>query len=358
MKTRILLFITLMAAFYMQAQNPPVTVNDTIQGLPGVDLYVNVLQNDYDPDGDSMYVVNAFGGYVVSDSVIHYPYDYTNLEDYYKGYRSYLYSISDTTPWYGSHDTGWVHIQFQDVSFYNTLDVNNVNAMFNCFGNHFWELPGGDGAKYFVPNGSTQISLFSNTLWIGGLDEDEELHLAAERYRQVGEDYFQGPVSNSYDSVYDAKWFRIWKLNKDEIEYHKNHWWQEEYEPIEDIAEWPGNGNPDLGQSEILAPYYDYDNDGTYDPLAGDWPVIKGDQALFFVFNDDRKEHTETEGLPLGIEVRAMAYAFNEPNDSALWNTTFLHYEIENKSDTTYTDTYIGSFTDIDLGNAWDDYIG
>jgi len=38
--------------------------------------------------------------------------------------------------------------------------------------------------------------------------------------------------------------------------------------------------------------------------------------------------------------------------------TTFLHYEIENKSDTTYNETSIGSFTDIDIGNAWDDYVG
>lgn len=53
-----------------------------------------------------------------------------------------------------------------------------------------------------------------------------------------------------------------------------------------------------------------------------------------------------------------MAYAFNEPSDSALWHTVFLNYEIENLSDTTYSETYIGTFTDIGVGNFLDDYVG
>ncbi|MCK4360621.1 MAG: T9SS type A sorting domain-containing protein, partial [Bacteroidales bacterium] len=67
--------------------------------------------------------------------------------------------------------------------------------------------------------------------------------------------------------------------------------------------------------------------------------------------------HSETGGLPLGIEIHGMAYAFYTPEDSALWNTTFLHYDIINLSDTTYHDTYMGVFTDTDLGYAWDDYV-
>jgi len=53
-----------------------------------------------------------------------------------------------------------------------------------------------------------------------------------------------------------------------------------------------------------------------------------------------------------------MAYAFNEPADSALWHTIFLHYDIENKSDTTYHDTYVGTYTNTKIGNKWDDRVG
>ncbi|MEZ5195409.1 MAG: Ig-like domain-containing protein [Bacteroidales bacterium] len=359
MKPKVFLLILLLSVAFSNAQNnPPVAVNDTIDGVPEWDMIINLTQNDYDPDGDPVFIgyvgMGDNGCYIISDSTVYITLSMEPKKDFFNGFTKLVYYVSDdTTSWGYSFDTGYVIIRYNDLMFYDSLNINNVNAMFNCFGHHFWDLPGGVGSKFFVPDGSSQTSIFNNTLWIGGLDEDEELHLAAERYRQVGEDYYHGPFSNSYDSIYDAKWFRIWKLNKEEIEYHKAHWWQEDYVPIKDIAEWPGNGNPELGQSENLAPYFDYNNDGTYDPIAGDWPVIKGDQALFFVFNDDRKEHTETEGKALGIEIRAMAYAFNEPTDSALWHTVFLNYEIENKSDTTYGETYVGTFSDIDLGNSW-----
>ena len=343
--------------------NAPVARNDTVTTIPGFDVYINVLKNDYDPSVDSMYIESVFlYGEIISDSVIKITFDVTgittNYIDYYRGYKVVYYTVSDTTPWYSSFDKGLIYVKINNVCFYDSLNINNVNARFNCFGNHFYDLPGGTGAKYFVPNGGTSTSIFSSTFCIGGLDENDNLHLAGERYRQIGEDYWHGPVSNIYDSAYDAKWFKIWKLTKQEINYHKAHWWESGYAPIEDILTWPGNGDESAGQLAQLAPYYDKNNDGIYKPMDGDYPVIKGDQALFFIFNDARDYHSETGGLPLGIEIHGMAYAFDTPDDSALWNTTFLHYDIINLSDTTYHDTYIGSFTDTDLGYAWDDYIG
>ena len=362
MKKKILLIIFLfLFGFYfrLSAQNsPPIAINDTAHTVPGWGVFVNVLDNDFDPDGDSIFISCVFGPNTYIDSIVHIPFGLSYLPDYYKGYKKVKYCLSDTIPWYESFDTATIVVYFDEVYFYSFLDINNVNGMFNCFGNHFWEMPLGDGPKYFVPNGGTKTSLFTNTFWIGGLDETGDLHLATERYRQDGPDYFQGPVSNTYDSVYDAEWFRIWKLTNEEIEYHVTNWREGGYEPIENIASWPGKGNPEMGQSEQIAPYYDNNNDGVYDPMEGDYPMIKGDQALFFVFNDDRNIHMETEGIPLGIEIRAMAYAFNEPTDSALWHTTFLHYEIENRSDTIYNETYIGICSDINIGNGFDDYIG
>ncbi len=343
--------------------NAPIARNDTVTTIPGFDVYINVLKNDYDPNGDSMYIESVFlYGEIISDSVIKITFDVTgittNYIDYYRGYKVVYYTVSDTTPWYSSFDRGLIYVKIDNVCFYDSLNINNVNARFNCFGNHFYDLPGGTGAKYFVPNGGTSTSIFSSTFCIGGLDENDNLHLAGERYRQIGEDYWHGPVSNIYDSVYDVKWFKIWKLTKQEINYHKSHWWESGYAPIEDILTWPGNGDESAGQLAQLAPYYDKNNDGIYEPMDGDYPVIKGDQALFFIFNDARDYHSETGGLPLGIEMHGMAYAFDTPDDSALWNSTFLHYDIINLSDTTYHDTYMGIFTDTDLGYAWDDYIG
>jgi hypothetical protein len=52
-----------------------------------------------------------------------------------------------------------------------------------------------------------------------------------------------------------------------------------------------------------------------------------------------------------------MAYGYDRPDDSTLNNTLFMHYDIINRSDNNYHDTYLGLFADFDLGFALDDNI-
>ncbi|MEA3444025.1 MAG: T9SS type A sorting domain-containing protein [Bacteroidota bacterium] len=346
----------------------PVAINDTSVISPGETIYVDILANDFDPDGDSIYIKSTLMGFagqalavqpeIIGDSV-----KLTlSLNDYRvinKGNLEYRYTISDTLPVTNSTgDMGLIYIKVENGNYYDYLDINNINARFSCMGNHFWDLVG--ISEFFYPNGSTKTACFANATWIGGktFGSDTVLHIAAENFRLSGGDFWPGPISDSYDLAYDQKWFHAWKLSKSEISYHKQNWWQPGYTPIENILTWPGNGDVSLGQAAELAPFHDSDNDGIYEPLQGEYPYIRGDQAIFFIFNDDRHEHYETQGAKLGIEIQGMAYAFDEPQNAALWNTVFLHYDIINRSDTTYYDTYLGNWTDTDLGDGCDDYIG
>jgi hypothetical protein len=96
--------------------------------------------------------------------------------------------------------------------------------------------------------------------------------------------------------------------------------------------------------------------------VGGDYPKIKGDQMLYWIFNDNFAPHTETGGIPLKVEVHASAYAFTCPNatntDSAINYTTFYNYKVFNRSTNAYNNCYIGNWTDYDLGNAYDDAVG
>ena len=84
--------------------------------------------------------------------------------------------------------------------------------------------------------------------------------------------------------------------------------------------------------------------------------VLKGDQTLWWIFNDKGAAHTESGGQAIGIEVRAQAFAF-ATNDE-INNMTFCSYEIINRSTYTLTGTYFSPWTDVDLGFAKDDYVG
>lgn len=343
-------------------------VTDTVDLYPEIPKTINLLANDSYPHGDSLKVVAGTCDMVAVDTVNG------------TGIITFVENPSGTTwgarPECQSHYTLWdftldtivsgiIVFRIHDKS-YDSLYINNINARFNAYGNHFFGVEASH-AGFEVPKFSGKTTIFSNALWIGGLGDDSTLFLAAERYRQgptnlspwTHADFWAGPVSDSasYTVGFDNQWNYVWNLKKSEIDYHKAHWADAGYIPIHDILTWPGNGNQGFGQALQLAPYFDRNNDGIYNPSDGDYPLIRGDQALFFIFNDDRNFHSETLGNKLKVEVHGMAYEFDMPEDSAFKNTVFLNYKVYNRSNRTYYSTYFGVFTDIDLGYSQDDYI-
>lgn len=68
------------------------------------------------------------------------------------------------------------------------LYVNNVRALIHTGGDMWWDLQG--DPKYEVPAGSGKNALFAGSIWVGGVDANGQLKLAAMRFRQVGIDFW------------------------------------------------------------------------------------------------------------------------------------------------------------------------
>jgi len=81
-----------------------------------------------------------------------------------------------------------------------------------------------------------------------------------------------------------------------------------------------------------------------------------GDETSYWIFNDKGNAHTESQGQPIGMEIRAQAFAFTS-NDE-INNMTFYNYVLINQGSQTLTNTYFGSWVDADLGSSIDDYVG
>lgn len=251
---------------------------------------------------------------------------------------------------------------------FKQLDVNKVSAMMISSGDMFWDLAG--QSKYEVPKSTCKSPIFAGALWMGGVDQGKDLHLAAMTYRQSGFDYFHGPIDTANISAPaegDSNYRKIWKINRWDIEEFKKAYANGslangQYSPPADFISWPAHGKGNYAYN--LAPFEDIDNNGKYEPMKGDFPKIKGEQALYWIFNDIGNYHSESKGLPLGAEIHAMAYAYNcdsikdDSSNEALNYTTFYEYKIINRSTNTYDSTYFGVWTDIDLGNYSDDFVG
>lgn len=256
--------------------------------------------------------------------------------------------------------TSVVSANAQFPTMYDHIDINNIKAEVNSDGTLFWNLATG---QFEVPKGSGVHTIFANALWIGGVDASSTLKIAGQTYRQTGTDFWPGPLSSmaTTDSATMNAYNKIWKINKCDIDTYIN-WFTSgasgtnptDSTAMQTILDWPTTGIA----GAPLAPYADVNGNGVYDPYAGDYPLIKGDQALFFVYNDKGGVHGETGGAAIGLEIQGMAYAYSCTNDSALYNTIFTNYKIINKSSSTLYSTYIGNWTDLDIGSASDDFVG
>ena len=289
------------------------------------------------------------------------------------------------------------------------LNVNNVRALINGYGNMWYD---GSVAQYHLPKNSNTCPLYCAALWIGGTDVNDQLRIAALRFGQDGDDYWPGPlelttaavdlpVCNQYDRHYIITKTEVLDFmsmfDYDENGAIPNEHFSPESVPAT-IKNWPAMGGEN--QSPYLAPFFDANHDGVYQWEDGDYPyydfnndlcprtlkaqwgreytshvsvtaeteagivvggllsdqVLKGDQTIWWVFNDMGNVHTESQGQPIGMEIRAQAFAFST-NDE-INNMTFYSYEIINRSTYELRETYFSQWVDPDLGYARDDFVG
>lgn len=239
------------------------------------------------------------------------------------------------------------------------LDINNVRATITNIGSLFND---GTSPKFEVPKvqgtGIGKHTIWAAAPWIGAVSNGQ-LYLTAETYRQQGKDIQQGPVSASYTTASLAYWNRLWKINKIDLDTFKmrvQNGLDITSTTFKDIMEWPARGNVFGGDSiNEYAPFVDVNNNHLYEPLLGDYPMIKGDQCIYTIMNDDIT-HTESGGQAMQVDIHRMAYEYVTNN--AVNNTVFVDYKIVNKSNRDYDSLVFSSWVDFDLGNYSDDYVG
>lgn len=273
------------------------------------------------------------------------------------------------------------------------LAFNNVRAVIENGGNK-WQRRSSNRPGYEVPKTedfSGPNAIYAGGLWLGGLSSAGQLRIAAVLYRQDGNDFWPGPLSTVDASVASEvcnDYDKFYTTTRAQAEAHIA-WWNcsgdpdcinglfpNGYSVPTTFVNWPATGDPEAGQDLYLAPFFDMDENGEYDPFSGDYPdygfeqtvedcknklredpvPLFGDYNIFWIFNDKGDAHTETQGQPIGLEVRAQAFAFSSNNE--VNNMTFYNYTVINWASQTLTETYFGHFVDPDLGCADDDFAG
>ncbi|MBS1685937.1 MAG: hypothetical protein JSS76_14400 [Bacteroidetes bacterium] len=292
-----------------------------------------------------------------------------------------------------------------------SIDINNVRATLLTAGDMWFDVPT-SSAAYEVPKGARGVAnaqaIYAGAIWVSGLDQGNNLKIAALTYRQNGgSDYYSGPLDNNGTTTLAT--CRVWDQHFPV--------WASQIKPFvaqyqvalsaaggnpanvsisistvsDSIKYWPAKGNPYLAAkgydvSGILAPFYDADGDGNYDPAHGDYPTIKqgginprsfdgycgnpktddltytknnayADEMVFWVTNDKGGVHNGTSsGAPIGIQINNLAFAFQSSDE--INSMTFYTYNILNKSGAVLNKTYMSQYVDPDLGCPYNDRVG
>lgn len=274
------------------------------------------------------------------------------------------------------------------------IDINNVRATLLVGGDIWWD---GDDGQYVVPkppegSGLNPVSsLFAGAVWIGGFDSGNNLKMAAQTYgtSNGNTDFWAGPLTEQGTVGEDtcAQWDRFFDVSGANIDQHIRMWQdalengEDELDPDlipEDILGWPAQLNQfffDINKFELpitdqgLAPFFDDNLNGAYEPHLGDYPIIEirgceeldilpqyGDQMIFWIYNDAGGVHSETGGIPIQMEIQVEAFGY-ETNDE-INNMTFYRYKLINRALDQIDSCFFAMWIDPDLGCYLDDYIG
>ncbi|WP_456426633.1 T9SS type A sorting domain-containing protein [Rhodocaloribacter sp.] len=232
------------------------------------------------------------------------------------------------------------------------LDLANVRARLFNTGGFFWK---GAGPVYNVPKAPegrpiTPNAIFAAGIWLGGLTPSGELRMAAADYGRW--EFWPGPLDADGNPPADCAAFdRIFKVGDEDLRA-----FDRDGTLTDDLRDWP---------YELGAPVVDGDGiPGNYDLAGGDRPEVWGEQTLWWVMNDAGNAHETTGTPPMGMEVQVRAFAarglptFSPSVVPSLDFATFYHFRLILKGEESLHEMYFGWWTDGDLGNALDDYVG
>lgn len=230
--------------------------------------------------------------------------------------------------------------------------VSNITTWIKNNGESDMDQYGNSGLVY--PKGSNKTAVFQTGLLYGG-KINGEVRICGSVYKQgqvpgkiLSEGTAQDP--NALDvRIYRVK--RHWQFDnlKDEIELREGTEQQIREQYRKDWNAWPWKDG---------APYEDVNHNGIYEPDIDIPGYIGADQTIWFVCNDlDSNQSKYLLGSrPLGIEMQATIWGYGRFYPYG--NCIFRKYTLINKGNNTIDSMHICIWSDPDIGDAGDDFVG
>jgi hypothetical protein len=239
------------------------------------------------------------------------------------------------------------------------VDVNGIGAMVSPQPFSFYNWPSNrQGYEVYIGEGTHTMA--GTAPWLRG-KAGEVVYESAPAYAISNVEWptlpWSGPQANTMNDAYYERYHRVWRLDRAMVQNHISNWDDPGYTPHPDIRDWPGNGSQQNGEPAQLAPFFDMDGDGLYEPYQGDYPEFKGTQAVYSIQHTGLDPFVSLDVPVLPFDLHVMQYAF-ESDDAAIKNTVFVKYKFINRGEQVFDSLVFGQFADFDIGCPHDDLFG
>lgn len=241
-------------------------------------------------------------------------------------------------------------LKFHDVSFYS----GHLNSMF------YDESSGVSELRLNLNNQSRGLIFTGQNLLIGTNENDQILGVGRRYYSSSPETsnlLLPGPFTPTALNTHENTdhYNRGYYVDRYMIDAHvfaiNNN--LPNYTMPKGIEFWPGNGNLSIGQAEKLAPFFDDNTNGIYEPMLGDYPKIIGDRCFLNIFHQP-----EATLYSNSLEIHQYFFSFDCDTSLANRHTFYVKHNYINRSNLDIDSVFIGTFIDFDIGVSSDDYIG
>lgn len=258
-----------------------------------------------------------------------------------------------------------------------TFSINDTKITINTNGALFWDGQDGQFISPFEEGEPENTTMRTAGLWMAGTDASGNLKGGIQLYNEDDKTDFQPGVVDPLTGEATNLLTSVYTVSRADIDAHLADLNDNGIidNPNPNVFGWPARGNAffsDYHDGEVLpntqqglAPFWDNDTDGLYNPSAGDFPIlgIRGcvetpfyaDEMAWFVYNDVL-DHTESATASLGMEIQVLVFGFACEN-VPFKNSIFTYHKLINRSTEDISDLSIGVFTDFEIGNGSDDFI-
>lgn len=246
----------------------------------------------------------------------------------------------------------------------NAVEIRNNNLRVFLKSNGALLPSSGIHGFDYEQNGEFIPLIHFTGLWLGAKDEGGNLRFAHTQ---------QGGRPGLWNTT--SEFQKVWQVNASQIAALRQDFEDDGVidDPVAEIFAWPGRGNPhffDYNGFELppdntagLAPFWDENGDGLYDPNDGDYPVlaIRGCEAPIIPTQMNWVAFTVLENTDHPLEISLNVFYFDCEEANPLQESIFTHYKVIDRAAAgtpALPEVRWGHFTDGDLGCPLDDYVG